>query len=81
MATPSKSSIFLLFALFVTVSFSNVQVGTSARLLLQLPAIPNLPPLPTTGVVPAIPAVPVPFLPKPPIEVGVAGVPVPIPGH
>ncbi|CAN1230354.1 hypothetical protein LINPERPRIM_LOCUS3269 [Linum perenne] len=70
MAFPSKSSYFVVFALFVAVSFSNVEVGTSARQLLQLPTIPavggivptlpmpQLPPLPSTGAVPGIPAIP-----------------------
>ncbi|CAN1123438.1 hypothetical protein LINPERPRIM_LOCUS3267 [Linum perenne] len=68
MAFPSKSSYFVVFALFVAVSFSNVEVGTSARQLLQLPIpavgivptlpMPQLPPLPSTGAVPAFPLSP-----------------------
>ncbi|CAI0413362.1 unnamed protein product [Linum tenue] len=91
MAAASKSSIFLLFAVFVAVSLSNVEVGMAARQLLQLPDLPAVGGLPVTvptlpvvpklpvpaGVVPTIPAVPKVGLP--PVGGGVAGVPVAIP--
>ncbi|CAN1123440.1 hypothetical protein LINPERPRIM_LOCUS3267 [Linum perenne] len=57
MAFPSKSSYFVVFALFVAVSFSNVEVGTSARQLLQLP-------IPAVGTIPAVGGI-VPTLPMP----------------
>ncbi|CAN0913716.1 hypothetical protein LINGRAHAP2_LOCUS28100 [Linum grandiflorum] len=81
MATPSKSSIFLLFALFVAVSFSNVEVGTSARILLQIPYIPGLP-LPEGLPMPPVPKGP--NVPIPVVTGAVAGVPipkVPVPGN
>ncbi|CAN1123430.1 hypothetical protein LINPERPRIM_LOCUS3261 [Linum perenne] len=76
MAYPSKSSYFVLFALYLAVSFSNVEVGASARQLLQLPipaigsVIPNLPPLPTGT---SIPNLPMPQLP--PLPTGGGGLP------
>ncbi|CAN1123429.1 hypothetical protein LINPERPRIM_LOCUS3261 [Linum perenne] len=91
MAYPSKSSYFVLFALYLAVSFSNVEVGASARQLLQLPIpaigsnlpMPQLPPLPTGGgglpMIPAIPDVPGVPVPKIPVKAGAAGVPLPIP--
>ncbi|CAN1123427.1 hypothetical protein LINPERPRIM_LOCUS3261 [Linum perenne] len=95
MAYPSKSSYFVLFALYLAVSFSNVEVGASARQLLQLPipaivptgtSIPNLPmpqlpPLPTGGGgLPMIPAIPdVPGVPVPKIPVKAGAAGVPLP--
>ncbi|CAI0493913.1 unnamed protein product [Linum tenue] len=70
MAAASKSPILFLVAVFLVVSFSNVEVGMAARQLLQLP---NLPPLPVS--VPAAAGVPVSI----PVSVAVpSGVTLPI---
>ncbi|CAN1759554.1 hypothetical protein LINPERHAP1_LOCUS7180 [Linum perenne] len=72
MAFPSKSSYFVFFALFVAVSFSNVEVGTSARQLLQLP-IPAVGTLPAVGGL--VPTLPMPQLPPLPTTGAVPGIP------
>ncbi|CAN1759542.1 hypothetical protein LINPERHAP1_LOCUS7169 [Linum perenne] len=80
MACPSKSSYFVIFALFLAISFSNVEVGTSARQLLQL--LPN----PTVGSdisilseLPPVPPIsnffPISIPPIPSIFPGVTGIP------
>ncbi|KAM7257582.1 hypothetical protein ACFE04_013323 [Oxalis oulophora] len=60
----------LMLALFVVVTFSSINVGLSARNLLQIPALPTIPislPKPTVSQVPVIPTLPQPTVPNFPI--------------